>query len=67
MSKSTNEEIFDKRLIRSRLRSKALVQKDVDAHLAALPDEADNCEDSKVVFNTPFGNRQEKNESPETD
>jgi hypothetical protein len=65
MPKSTNEEIFDKRLIRSRLRSKALVQKDVDDHLAALPDEADNCVDSEVVFITPFGNRQEKTENPE--
>ena len=60
------EEMFDKRLIRSRLRSKTLVQKEVDAHLANLPDEADNCEESEVVFHTPYGDRQEKNESSET-
>jgi len=48
---------FDVRVMPHALRRGKLAQADVDAHIAALPDDAEEAEPCEVVFTTPFADR----------
>lgn len=54
---------FDVRLISHSVRRGKLAQADVDAQLAALPDDAEEGVESDVVFTTPFADRAAEEEA----
>lgn len=60
MSKSLpiNDDMhFDVRVVPHKIRRNELAQSELEAHLAELPDEADEAVPSEIVFTTPFADR----------
>lgn len=52
-----NKTLFDVRVVSNNIRRELLSHKDYAAHLASLPDEADEARDSEVLFTSPSGDR----------
>lgn len=49
---------YDSRVIQHALRRQSLTHEEVRAHMASLPDDADEAEECEVTFSTPFADRQ---------
>ena len=53
----SNDTRFDSRVLEFALRRKEITHQDIQTHLEALPDEAEEAVDMEVVFATPFADR----------
>lgn len=57
MTKQTDENVFDVRVLEHRLRRGEITREEYDKHLAKLPDDADEGAETETRFGTPYWDR----------